>query len=162
MIVKETLNFERGGSNPLDSLNIGDSKYRSISKDYDYLGPIIKNVVPPDDEFNFGLLRHKIENIRKISDYIIVNDIREKYNLDVKFSEDEGDQLGFIVAFFNTGNYKYEILRNGPYSAYWLRVWNLKGNEKMSKYNTSYYDDTQSSSLRIFNEKLKRLLKKWH
>ena len=171
MIVREALNFERG-QNPLDALKIGNEKIRALSKDYNYLDPIIKTLKAPDDEFNFGIIRHKIDGLKKVIELVIIEFLRSKYG--VEFKEDSeitrgsGDNL---FASAKVGDYRYELRRNGVGSTYWVKIISLKG-ETLSivksrsfngpqNINKDYLETSQSTSLRIFDEKFQRLFKKY-
>jgi hypothetical protein len=172
MIVREGLDFERG-LNPKDALKIGNEKIRKLNKDYEYLGPIIKNLQPPDSEFTFGEVRHKIEGLKKIIELVIIEFINKKYG--IQFREDsEEDARGSgdkLFASAEVGNYRYELRRNGVGSTYWTKVISLRGetlSSSNSKFmngpkieNHDYFETSQSSSLRIFDEKFQKLLKKF-
>jgi hypothetical protein len=171
MIVREGLNFERG-QDPKDAMNIGNEKIRNLSRDYNYLGPIIKNLQAPDDEFTFGTIRHKIDGLKKVIELIIIEFLRKKY--EIQFQEDSeltsgsGDNL---FASAKVGNYQYELRKNGVGSTYWAKVISLKG-ETLNTRNSifvneppikeDFFQTSQSSSLRIFDEKFQKLLKKYH
>ncbi len=172
MIVREGLNFERG-IDPKDALKIGNEKLRTVQKDYDYLGPIIKTLQAPDDEFAFQKVRWKIDGLKSIIEIIIIEHIRKKYNIQFKEDKEEGVRPGSIRLFASTniGEYRYELRRNGVGSTYWAKVISLKGKTLStvpSKFfngpktvDQDFFETSQSSSLRIFDEKFQKLLKKF-
>lgn len=172
MIVREGLNFERG-MDPKDALKIGNEKLRAIQKDYEYLGPIVKNLQAPDDEFTFQKVRQKIDGLKSAIEIIIIEHIRKKYN--IKFEEDQEEfRPGSprLFASAEIGEYRYELRRNGVGSTYWAKVINLKGRTinrvKSSSFSgpsrmieQDFFETSQSTSLRIFDEKFQKLLKKF-
>lgn len=168
MIVREGLNFERG-MDPKDSLKIGNEKLRTLQKNYEYLGSIIKNLQTPDDEFNFQKVRQKIDGLKSVIEIIIVEYIRKKYN--IKFKEDSREEVRpgspRLFASADIGEYRYELRRNEAGSTYWTKVISLKGKTiniaktKWVNIEQNFYETSQSSSLRIFDEKFQKLLKKF-
>jgi hypothetical protein len=171
MIVREGLNFERG-LDPKDALNIGNEKIRTLSRDYNYLGPIIKNLQAPDDEFTFGKVRHKIDGLKKVIELVIVEFLRKKYGIQFQEDTDPSDTGGSkLFASSKVGNYQYELRKNGVGSTYWAKVISLKGEilstskpayQGAQPAEFDYFETSQSTSLRIFDEKFQRLLKKYH
>jgi hypothetical protein len=173
MIVREGLNFERG-MDPKDALKIGNQKLRTIRSDYEYLGPIIKTLQAPDDEFTFQKVRQKIDGLKSIIEIIIIEYIRKKYN--IQFNEDREEEVHpgspRLFASADLGEYRYELHRNGVGSTYWAKVISLKGktlSTRKSSFNgptrtteQDFFETSQSSSLRIFDEKFQKLLKKFH
>ena len=173
MIVREGLSFERG-LDPKDALNIGNQKVRELRKNYEYLDPIIKTLKAPDDEFTFGVVRHKIDRLKACIELVIMEFIRDKYKIEFKEDSDftrqrSGDNL---FASAKVGDYQYELRRNGVGSTYWTKVISLKketlSTAKSKFFNgpqtidQDFFETSQSTSLRIFDEKFQRLLKKFH
>lgn len=168
-LTSESLNFERG-MDPKDALNIGNEKIRILSRDYNYLGPIIKNLQAPDDEFTFGNVRHKIDGLKKVIELVIIEFLRKKY--EIQFTEDRDLEVtgsgNNLFASAKIGNYQYELRRNGVGSTYWTKVISLKGETLSTAYSSfktidqDFFETSQSSSLRIFDEKFQKLFKKYH
>jgi hypothetical protein len=165
MLVKESISFQRG-QDPKDSLGIGDPKERKILSNFSYIEPIIKNLELPDDEFSFKDFRRKIESLKEIVEYIILRHVREKYGVEAKFeTEISYSQASNLFAVANVGEYRYEFRRNGVRNAYWIKVVSLKGKQigKIGAgYSVNYVETSQSSSLRIFDQKFNQLYKKFH
>ncbi|MDD5649232.1 MAG: hypothetical protein PHF86_02260 [Candidatus Nanoarchaeia archaeon] len=159
-LVKESLKFERG-QDPMDALNIGDPRIREIHKNYQNIKSIIETGVA--EELMFGEFRHKIDKLKEIMDYVVINHIRNKFKIDAKF-ETESNKFGsgsnlFAIAYI--GPYKYEFRKNGVGSTYWTEIKGLNLPESPEK--KAYLKLTsQSTSLKSFDSKLSNLLKKYY
>ncbi|HPI82574.1 MAG TPA: hypothetical protein PK122_05090 [Candidatus Paceibacterota bacterium] len=163
-LTSESMNFERG-KDPKDSMGIGNKKIREIRSDYKYLEPIINSLEPPDDEFTFQKVRLKIDGMKRVIELVIMEFIRQKYG--IIFQEDSQESRftsSNLFASATVGEYRYELLRNGVGSTYWAKVISLKGNILNATKTTEedFIETSQSTSLRIFDEKFQKLLKKYH
>lgn len=180
-LTSESMNFERG-KDPKDSMGIGNKKIREIRSDYKYLEPIINSLEPPDDEFTFQKVRLKIDGMKRVIELVIMEFIRQKYG--IIFQEDSQESRftsSNLFASATVGEYRYELLRNGVGSTYWAKVISLKGNILNTKKakgfifkdsqgrvippkttEEDFIETSQSTSLRIFDEKFQKLLKKYH
>jgi hypothetical protein len=123
-LVPENLNeieFQRG-RDPLDALNIGQTKIRGIKSAYDNISPLIRDMNA--DSINFRKFRKDVDKLRDTLDVIIVNHLTEKYNLKFEFIEpDELDHLSPstrpVAKASKDGNY-WVIYKNGPGNAFWI------------------------------------------
>lgn len=154
-LVSENISFERTGD-PLDSLEIGQKKLRSIRKDLRDISPVIESAKAEGD-LDFRNFRWKIDNLKNIMEFVIINHINENYNLGVELverKEERGRQDAenlFAEAHMYNNNHLY-LYKNGPGNAFWfiLESPKLLHNEKPS----------QSYNLSTFDSKLKRSLKR--
>lgn len=159
-LVKESLNFERG-LDPMDALNIGDPRIREIHKNYNDIKSIIETGVA--DELIFSEFRHKIDKLKEIMDYVVVNHIKNKFNIDTKFQKEEFSRstASNLFAIANIGKYIYEFRKNGVGSTFWTEIEGL--NLPQGPENNIYRKLTsQSTNLKTFDSKLSSLLKKYH
>ena len=161
-LVKESLNFERG-QDPMDALNIGDPRIREIHKNYQDIGSIIETGVA--DELIFGEFRHKIDKLKEIMDYVVINHIRNKFKIYAKFQKEDPDprrKIGNLFAIAHVGSYKYEFKKNGVGSTFWTEIVGLNLLPESSEKKTYEKLTSQSTNLKTFDSKLTFLLKKYH
>ena len=160
-LVKESLNFERG-LDPMDALNIGDPRIREIHKNYNDIKSIIETGVA--DELIFSEFRHKIDKLKEIMDYVVVNHIKNKFNIDTKFQKEEFSRstASNLFAIANIGKYIYEFRKNGVGSTFWTEIVGLNLLPESSEKKTYEKLTSQSTNLKTFDSKLTFLLKKYH
>lgn len=180
MLVKESISFQRG-QEPKDTLGIGDPKERKIQSSFSYVEPIIKRLELPNDEFSFKEFRRKVDDLKDIVEYVIIKHVKDKYGIEAKFERNSefdpnpyGSVASNLFAVADVGEYRYEFRCNGVKNAYWIKVFSKKG-EIIGKTlisqniytgnaykHTNYVETSQSSSLRIFDQKFQQLYKKFH
>lgn len=141
-------NFERR-QDPLTSMGIGREDIRNIRKNYNYLEPYLKTMEGEPD-LDFKDFRNRVDSLRDILQFIIINHINKKYGIGVAPTEldKEWSQTKFAIAEGN--NWHLSLWKNGPGNAFWFKLYH-DGEQTESK---------QSSILRTFDAKLGKALKK--
>ena len=183
MLVKESISFTRG-QEPKDVLGIGDPKERKIQSSLSYIEPIVRKLELPNDEFSFKEFRHKVDDLKDIVEYLIIKHVREKYSVEARFETKAYGTIfwtgGELFAIADVGDYLYEFRHNGVKNAYWVKVISKTGKmigkslnsgpvgygippvSSSRPNNTDFVETSQSSSLRIFDQKFQQLYKKFH
>jgi hypothetical protein len=162
-LVKESLSFERG-KDPMDALAIGDPKIRQIHKNYEEIKSIIDTGTA--DELIFSEFRKKINTLKDIMDYVVVNHIRNNFDIDVKFQTEEkswNSTASNLFAVADVGRYRYEFRKNGVGYTYWTEIGGFNQLSRDTIEGRAYIKLTgQSTTLKNFSSKLTQLLKKYH
>lgn len=168
-LVRENINFERG-IDPKESMRLGNQKLQSIKKDFRFLESIINNIKLPDDKLGFSSIIRGANNIKKIIDLIIIDAIRQKFNIQFKEDHEEISHTTATNLFASTdiGIYHYELRKNGTGSMYWIKVYHLQGKSigkikrGLEMIDTDTIETSQSTNLDIFLQKFGKLFKKYH
>ena len=142
--INEIQKFERG-IDPKDAMNIGDPKLREIFKNLRDVENRIKEALNGED-IDFNDTVYRIDYIKNAFDYIIINFIKNKYQINLKYNEDY--LLNFANGTFKGANISLSKSNSGA-SIYF----------EIIKNGLHYNQSSSSKTLHTFDKKFNKLLK---